>query len=87
LPLFDQFQIAESSSEGLIVSDYVTNLEVSLRNREDECLNLRNQLEAHRAEINELRGRLGMPSLPPPPPESGLGLVVNQNDWDDVKAD
>ncbi|ORY32155.1 hypothetical protein BCR39DRAFT_60707 [Naematelia encephala] len=70
--------------------DYVANIETSLRVRDDEIASLKGQVEAHRTEINDLRSRLGLPALPPPP-DAGLGLVVSHssgNDsvaWDDRK--
>lgn len=72
-------------------ADYVSNLENTLKQRDDECSSLRTQVESHRSEINDLRHRLGMPMLPlnPPQPQSqssgdssALGLVVPGGaDW------
>jgi hypothetical protein len=49
----------------------MNSLENSLRVREEECTALRNQAEAQRDEINDLRQRLSLPFLPPP--DTGLG--------------
>ncbi len=42
---------------------------------------LRARTDAFRAEINDLRHRLGIPLLPQPDP-GALGLVVPQDGWD-----
>ncbi|KAK8854519.1 hypothetical protein IAR55_003258 [Kwoniella newhampshirensis] len=55
--------------------DYVITLEGSLLSREEEISKLLSQVEAQRKEINDLRGRLGLPLVPQP--DAGLGLVVN----------
>jgi hypothetical protein len=66
-------------------SDYVSNIEATLRAKEDECSALRNQVDAQRNEINDLRHRLGLPILPAP--DTALGLVVPNNDgWHDGLA-
>lgn len=68
--------------------DYVSTLEVSLKEKDDECAALRLQLDSHRSEINDLRQRLGMPLVPSPTAssESGaLGLLVPPGTWGDVK--
>ena len=69
--------------------DYVNNLERILRNKNEEVSQLRHQVSDYRTEINDLRSRLGIPSLSPPPSSSasGLGLVMSggSDDWADVK--
>ncbi|RSH83635.1 hypothetical protein EHS25_005539 [Saitozyma podzolica] len=59
--------------------EYLSNLENSLRVREEECTALRNQVEAQRDEINDLRKRFGLPSLPPP--HTAWGLVLPNSEW------
>ncbi|ORX38212.1 hypothetical protein BD324DRAFT_620003 [Kockovaella imperatae] len=74
--------------------DYVSNLESSLRARDDEMNALKHQVDAYRTQINELRTRLGMPLLSPQISNSsstpGLGLLVSQSGsdgWGDIKDD
>ena len=78
-----------SEADGRI--DYVSNLEGSLRLRDNEIAALRSQVESHRIEINDLRTRLGMPLLSPPRPDtSGLGLMSAQpsvEGWDTTSED
>ncbi|RSH89728.1 hypothetical protein EHS25_001713 [Saitozyma podzolica] len=59
--------------------EYVNNLEKSLRVREEECTALRNQVDAQRDEIDDLRQRLSLPLVPPP--DTALGLVVPNSEW------
>ena len=77
--------------ERILMTDYVSSLEQSLRARDDEISMYKAQMDTLRQECNDLRGRLGMP-LPSPPgtsppvpvqstmPDGALGLVVNQVD-------
>ena len=75
-----------SNGERILMTDYVSSLEQSLRARDDEISMYKAQMDTLRQECNDLRGRLGMP-LPSPPvpvqstmPDGALGLVVNQVD-------
>jgi len=72
--------------ERILMTDYVSSLEQSLRARDDEISMYKAQMDTLRQECNDLRGRLGMPLLSPPVPvqssmpDGALGLVVNQVD-------
>ncbi|WVQ68560.1 uncharacterized protein L199_006769 [Kwoniella botswanensis] len=65
--------------------DYVNNLETTLRMKDDEITTLRIRCESQQSEINNLRNKLGLPTIEYPTPQpqnndtSGLGLVMNQS--------
>ncbi|WVW85304.1 hypothetical protein I302_107342 [Kwoniella bestiolae CBS 10118] len=65
--------------------DYVQNLEHALRTKDDEISALKMRSDSQQREINNLRSKLGLPTIDYPPAvtpnndTSGLGLVMNQS--------
>ncbi|WWC90412.1 uncharacterized protein L201_005347 [Kwoniella dendrophila CBS 6074] len=63
--------------------DYVNTLEREVRSKNEEIATLRNHCEAHQAELNKLRAKLGLPMMEittyNPDLSGGLGLMMNQH--------
>ncbi|WWC63616.1 uncharacterized protein I303_106221 [Kwoniella dejecticola CBS 10117] len=65
--------------------DYVSNLEVQLRTRDDELATMKARVDAQQVEINQLRARLNLPPIEMVHNQmdsSSLGLVMNHTNGD-----
>lgn len=74
------FFVLSGSCVLTLFSDYVSALEYSKKEADAKIVQLEGQLESSRREINDLRARLNMAPLPPPPVDGSLGLVVGSGE-------